>query len=103
MVVAPLPAPGPPMTLLVDWMTEVCCWMTGVEVVEAADPPMEDEPGRGSGVLPLDQQGGEAEGGGLEGDREMHLTSVSVPFTISINCRTFNIKRRLWLLSRRPG
>lgn len=71
--------------------------MTGVEVVEE-EGGVDDVPGTGSVVLPLDQHGGDGEDscvGGRDGDLETPRTSVSVPFTISINCRTFNIKSRL--------
>lgn len=34
------------MTFFVDWMTDVCCWMTGVEVVVEDEGGVDDVPER---------------------------------------------------------
>ena len=63
-------------------------WVPGRGVGE------EEGPGAGVTELPLGQ-GGEGEcGGGRDGEREGPRTSVSVPFTISMNCCTCNKKKR---------
>lgn len=50
-----------PITFLVDWMTDVCCCITGVVDVVEEVGGVDDVPGTGSVVLLFDQHDGEGD------------------------------------------